>query len=87
MEGKDLREVNELMWESVLTHGLKNAGKTHSEVKADKKSAEWKVRIAADLKRTTSAPSTWIAQKLNMGAPQLVGSYIKQWKHDNDCSE
>jgi len=56
------------------------------EVESDKKSALWKVRIAAELKRTTSAPSTWIAQKLNMGAPQLFGSYVKQWGEDSQCS-
>lgn len=85
MEGRDLREVNELMWESVVARGLEQAGKDRTAVKADKKSAEWKVRIAAQLKRTTSAPSTWIAQQLNMGAPQLVGTYVKQWEQDNPC--
>ncbi|WP_162051179.1 MULTISPECIES: hypothetical protein [unclassified Lentimonas] len=84
MEGQDLREVNELIWESVVARGLEHAEKTSTSLKTDKKSAEWKVRIAAELKRTTSAPSTWIAQKLHMGAPQLVGIYIKQWERDND---
>jgi hypothetical protein len=47
-----------------------------------KKSAEWKIRIAAKLKQTTSAPGTWIAEKLNMGAPQLVATYVKRWKNN-----
>jgi hypothetical protein len=48
------------------------------EVYPEKKSAFWKVWIASELKRTTRAPSTWIAGKLNVGAPQLVGTYVNR---------
>lgn len=80
MEGKDLREVNELMWEMLLSDGLAAAGKGADSITNDRKSAYWKIKIAAELKCKTSAPSTWIAQHLNMGSPQLVGSYVKRFK-------
>ena len=80
MEGKDLREVNELMWEALLSDGLASAGKGADSIANDRKSAYWKIKIAAELKGRTSAPSTWIAQHLNMGSPQLVGSYVKRFK-------
>jgi putative transposase len=78
MEGKELHEVNELLWEAVLSDGLSEAGKDGDDIAADRKSAAWKIEIAAELKLKTSAPSTWIAKQLNMGSPQLVGSYVKR---------
>jgi REP element-mobilizing transposase RayT len=77
-EGKELREANELIWENMLERALQALNKTKVEIAGDKKSAFWKVWIASKLKRNTSAPSTWIAQRLNMGAPQLVSLYVKR---------
>lgn len=50
----------------------------HFEACKDRKSAEWKIWIAAQLKRNTSAPSTWIARKLSMAAPQMLGVYVNR---------
>lgn len=41
-----------------------------------------KVRVASVLKRKTSAPSTWIAERLNMGAPQLVSVYVNRLRRE-----
>ena len=76
--GKDLQEANELIWESCLSRAILAAGKTDADIQRDKKSAPWKIWIASELKQHTSAPSTWIAVKLNMGAPQLVGVYVNR---------
>ena len=81
MEGKDLKEANELIWEGCLSRAILAAGKTDTDLQRDKKSAPWKIWIASELKQHTSAPSTWIAEKLNMGAPQLVGVYVNRLHH------
>ncbi|NBB80859.1 MAG: hypothetical protein GVY36_15655 [Verrucomicrobia bacterium] len=62
----------------MLERAVRALGKTKVEIVSEKKSAFWKVWIASELKRKTSAPSTWIAQRLNMGAPQLVGVYVNR---------
>ncbi len=58
---------------------MQAASRTDVDIAYDRKSAHWKVWIVAELKRHTSAPSTWIAHKLNMGSPQLVGSMRNAW--------
>ncbi len=78
MEGTDLKEVNEMIWEHCLERAVRVVGKTEADIAGEKKSARWKIWIASELKRYTSAPSTWIAAKLNMGAPQLVGVYVNR---------
>ena len=77
-EGKELKEANELIWENMLDRAVQALGKTKVEIARDKKSALWKVWIASELKRNTSEPSTWIAHRPNMGAPQLVGVYVNR---------
>lgn len=67
MEGKDLKEANELIWDSCLRRSILAAGKTDADLQGDKKSAPWKIWIASELKRHTSALSTWIAGKLTYG--------------------
>lgn len=83
-EGKELKEANELIWENTLERAVQALGKTTMDIAVEKKSAFWKVWIASALKRKTSAPSTWIAQRLNMGAPQLVGVYVNRLHSELD---
>ena len=74
-EGRDLIEVNELMWEKLLDQCLSVFDKTAKDIKADPKSADWKVAIASVLKKQTSAQNAWISRQLSMGAPQAVSRY------------
>lgn len=77
-EGKELKEANELIWENTLERAVQALGKSKVDIAGEKKSASWKIWVASVLKRKTSAPSTWIARRLNMGAPQLVGVYVNR---------
>ena len=63
-EGRDLSEVNELLWERLLEQCLSALGKTSEDIEANPKSADWKIAIAVVLKKQTSAPNTWISQHL-----------------------
>jgi hypothetical protein len=74
-EGSDLTEANELLWERLLDQCLSALEKTTEDIKADPKSADWKVAIATVLKKQTSAQNSWISQKLSMGVPQAVSRY------------
>jgi putative transposase len=63
-DGKELREANELKWELFLERGLKMLGKDAAAIREDKKSAAWKVMLAAVIKKHTSATNVWITGKL-----------------------
>ena len=71
-QGGDVQELREGKWEAELEGHLKRAGKTARDVTAAAKSAAWKVRIARELKRTTTATNPWIARSLAMGHPSRV---------------
>jgi putative transposase len=74
-EGRDLIEVNELLWQRLLDQCLSALEKTPEDIKADPKSADWKVAIATVLKKQTSAQNAWISQRLSMGVPQSVSRH------------
>jgi hypothetical protein len=75
-DGKELREANELKWELFLERGLSALGKDATAIRADKKSAAWKVMLASVIKKHTSATNVWITGKLNMGIPQAVSQVV-----------
>jgi len=83
LEGQDLAEANELIWESLLARGLNAVGETEESARLQKKSAAWKVWIAAELKRHTNAPNAWIALRLHMGVPHAVTIHLGKLDPNN----
>lgn len=75
-DGGTLPEANELRWELALEQCLQALGKAPLDCKQSIKSADWKIRIAAALKKKTSATSVWIAQALHMGVSNAVSRYV-----------
>ena len=87
LEGKELRETNKLQWAAMLDRALCCLEKTKSDIENSLKSADWKVRIARELKRCSSASNVWIAEQLNMGVPQAVSMHTSRvmasdWQKD-----
>ncbi len=75
-QGADVRELREGKWEAALEKHLKRAGKTTHDVVGAAKSAPWKVWIARELKRTTTATNPWIARSLAMGHPSRIPNLV-----------
>ena len=68
----DLEDARVAQLEAVFAGLLAAAGKTGIDVARDPKSADWKVVIAAEMKRTTTATNQWLARALHMGSPYTV---------------
>ena len=79
LEGKELREANELQWAAMLNRALSCLEKTQSDIVSSLKSADWKVWIASELKCRSSASNVWIAEQLNMGSPQAVPMHTSRF--------
>jgi L-fucose isomerase-like protein len=71
-----IRELREAKWERELAALLRKARKARQEIGAAAKSEEWKVRIAREMKRRTTATNPWFAEELNMGHPSRVCNLI-----------
>jgi len=71
-------EIREQQWEESLGKCLRKTGKTLEAARCARKSAPWKVAIAAEMKQTTQVNNGWIAQRLNMGSGIAVSQYVGQ---------
>ena len=60
-EAQGAREIRAHAWAERLAEGLRRAGKTAAAAQGDRKSAPWKVALAAELKRETQVPNRWLA--------------------------
>ena len=74
--GKELQELNEISYEGLVTRLLKRHRKTEAQIANDKKSAPWKIKLAHELRKKTSATNPWIATRLNMGDPSNVSRHV-----------
>ena len=76
--GEELRELNELVFEEITQRQLKKRRKTDQDLQTALKSASWKIAIARELRKHTSATNPWIAQRLNMGHPSHVSRHVNR---------
>jgi len=75
--GTDLAELNEAKWEALVVEQIQRAGKSDEDLQCEKKGVDWKVAIARVLRRETTAPNPWIAERLCMGHPSRVCNMIR----------
>ncbi|OIQ82275.1 transposase IS200 like protein [mine drainage metagenome] len=73
------REARDLMWLALLEQGLKRLKRGPEDVKRDRKSAAWKVALAAQLRSLGHVKNGWLAKHLNMGAPAGVSRYLSEY--------
>lgn len=81
-ESQGAREIREERWHQALQRCLRHVGQNLEMAKTQRKSAEWKVAIAAAMKSSTQAPNRWLCEQLHMGTPvgvsQLTGQLRRQ---------
>jgi len=68
--------LNHAEWSSALDELLLQAGRTLPEAAQSAKGAPWKIQLAIQLRRTTSATIPWLASHLHLGAPSSLRVYL-----------
>ena len=68
--------MREARWTAALNRGLKLLGKTREDVSKERKSAPWKVALAASLKQSTQVDNRWLSVELRMGTPVAVSAHV-----------
>ena len=75
------REVSAARWRLALERALGRIGKSAADCRADRKSAPWKIALAAHLKQSTHASNRWLTDQLHMGTPVAVSQYVSTFRH------
>lgn len=77
-EAVGAKEIRETQWQALLDRGLRQLGKTATDVGRERKSASWKVALAAWLKQRSQAGNRWLCEHLHMGTPVAVSHHVGQ---------
>jgi hypothetical protein len=64
----ELNATKEAAWDEALQSVLAAARRTAAELRESNKSAVWKLRLAAALRRKTTATNRWLGINLHLGA-------------------
>jgi hypothetical protein len=76
----ELADLKRAQWEQTLAELIRKAGRTLADAASARKGTQWKVELAAEMRRKTSASNTWIAETLNMGSGNAVSEYLSRLK-------
>jgi hypothetical protein len=75
-DAQSVVEFKKLQWSQALEAALLQEGRSRADLPRCRKGADWKIRIAEILRSATTAPNSWIARELHMGAPSSVRQYL-----------
>lgn len=83
LESDDVRELREGAWEAAVQKTLSERKRTEADLVTKPKKQAWKLSVAADARRESGAPLTWLAQRLQLGAAATLRSYMCRQKSEN----
>jgi hypothetical protein len=73
-ESKGVREVRAAQWQAVLDRLRQHL--PARETQDQRKSAPWKVKLAAQMKASTDASNGWLADQLGMGSAVYLSKHV-----------
>jgi REP element-mobilizing transposase RayT len=76
LELREIRELREGAWEHTLQEQLKRIGRDEAELQTYPKRQSWKVELATAVRACCGASVVWLAQRLALGKPSSVRSYL-----------
>lgn len=77
-ESVGAKEIREVQWQELLERGLRRLDKKREDIEGERKSAPWKVALAAWLKQQTQVSNRWLCDRLRMGTPVAVSHLVGQ---------
>ena len=74
----ELEGFRQNLWQQELELGLAQIGQTLDDAAAAPKTIIWKLQLPDRLRQATSAPYSWNAKKLKMGAASSIRSALSR---------
>ncbi len=76
LEREQVSELREGSWENALARTLEVFGRKESDLATKPKRQDWKVAIAIRIREESGASITWLADRLQLGAPATLRGYM-----------
>ncbi|PAW67503.1 MAG: hypothetical protein B9S34_05340 [Opitutia bacterium Tous-C1TDCM] len=82
----EARAAAEELWREETNRLLAKLGRTGADLLTERKSADWKVALAAALKERTTATNRWLGEHLHMGGLHEVSRRVGAWRRQPDTA-
>jgi putative transposase len=86
-EAAGAQEVRQQHWAAALAVALKALNRTVQNAARDRKSADWKLAVAAWLKAGTQASNGWLSQQLHLGAPAALSRNLTLFRRHHQTAD
>jgi REP element-mobilizing transposase RayT len=84
LEHAEVKELREGAWEAALTKALQQVGREEADLRAKPARQSWKLALAKGLRNEVGASLVWLAQRLHIGQPATLRSYLCRLKSINN---
>jgi REP element-mobilizing transposase RayT len=86
-EALGAQEVRRLQWEAALTRALKVLGHSTADLAGGRKSAEWKLAVAAWIKGSTQVSNRWLSENLHLGVPAALSRNLTSYRRERQSED
>jgi hypothetical protein len=76
LELREVRELREGAWEEAVQQEFTRLGKQDAECMTRPKRQPWKIEVAAAVRKNCGASVVWLAERLALGKPTSLRSYL-----------
>ena len=73
---EEVRELRTAKWELSVESALAEMGRSESELESQPRKQPWKIDLAARILTGSVAPIPWLAERLKLGKPATLRSYL-----------
>jgi putative transposase len=78
LEQEEVKELREGAWETAVVAELARFGRGEPDLRTKPKFQAWKVELAWRIRKVCGASAAWLAQRLDMGKPASLRSYLSR---------
>lgn len=78
LELKEARELREGAWEAAVQRELRRLNKKESDLLTKPRRQPWKIEVAAAIRKNCGASVVWLADRLALGKPASLRSYLSR---------
>jgi putative transposase len=83
LELREVRELREGAWEEAVQQALTRLGKQNEDCVTRPKTQAWKIEVAAEVRKSRGASVVWLAERLALGKPASLRSYLCRFHGQN----
>jgi hypothetical protein len=81
------KEVRQIQWSTALGKAMTALQRAPADVVNSRKSAEWKLAVAAWMKAHTQASNRWLTENVHLGTPAALSRNLTHYRRHRQAQD